>query len=166
MNLQNVVFAFLFVMLTSLVTVLSLKISKKEISKWTDQAIASKATLLDMKWFFPGLFFALFFSFFYSQIGNNLHLNDFNFLKEGLRIFLVCFWLGVLTALAQIDYKTRLLPDILTLPLALGGLFFLFLVNDPLISALYSALLTISLLIVVFFLFFFINSCFLLKNIV
>ena len=152
MNLQNVVFAVLFLVLTSLVTVLSLKISKNEISKWTDQAIASKVTLLDMKWFLPGLFFAVFFSFYYSQIGNNLYLNDFNFAKEGLRIFLVCFWLGVLTALAQIDYKTRLLPDILTLPLALGGLFFLLLVKNSLLSALFSALLTISFLIVVFFL--------------
>ena len=108
----GLIFNFLFV-----------KFAHKEILKWTDSEIANSCSLIAIKWLLLNFLFVSCFGYAHFK-ALHLPLNETLYPKELFRGLIICSWLSLLIVLAKIDIQTNLLPDRLTLSLAIIGIVF------------------------------------------
>ena len=103
--------------------VLFVKFSRKEILKWTDEKTAKLCPSIDIKWLTLNSVFVLYFGHVHFE-SLNLSLDHTFHFKEIFKGLIICSWLSLLVVLAKIDLQTNLLPDRLTLSLAVIGIIF------------------------------------------
>tara|TARA_E500000178_G_C16935911_1_gene714004 strand:+ start:36 stop:575 length:540 start_codon:yes stop_codon:yes gene_type:complete len=124
LNFANLTLFFFFYFFFGFIFYVSFeKFSKKEILIWTDEKTAKKCCAFDIKWVSLNLTFVLFFGYLHSE-GFHFLSNKILILREFFMGLIICSWVSLLVILAKIDLQTNLLPDRLTLSLAIIGIFF------------------------------------------
>ena len=140
--------------------VLFVKFSKKEILKWTDKKTAELCPTIDIKWLSLNILFVLYFGHVHYE-SLNLSYDDTLHFKEISKVLIICSWLSLLVVLAKIDLQTNLLPDRLTLSLAVIGIVFSFFYEQiSLMKSLSSAILGFTFIMLSIFFFIYSKNMF------